>query len=159
MVRSPMKNLPSTRVFNIADPPNKHRLMRESLSALEPNPDLGFVAIHLVAAFIDGLASGPAGGTRDAYLEYLRHNFPDMCRAIGAEMFYSHIRNKAVHEFAVLPPFGLAHSNDLSDPSAHTESRLIDGKQWILINVERVLADFRSHLDSLDQAGNGKAGT
>lgn len=152
-----MKTFTSVQVFNIADPANKRRLVRETLSALEPHQDLGFVIMHLVAAFIDGLASGPCGGTRTAYLAYLGAHFPAMCKAIGAEVYYSHIRCKAVHEFAVLPPFALAHSAALSNPSAYTETRTCEGKQWTLINVERVLADFRSHLDSLEKVAPGKA--
>jgi hypothetical protein len=86
-----MKDLPPSRIFNSADPRNQHRLMRETLSALGPNPHLGFLMIHLVAAFIDGLASGPVRQNKKAYLECLRRHFPDLCLAIGAELPYSHM--------------------------------------------------------------------
>jgi hypothetical protein len=47
--------------------------------------------IHLVAVFIDGLESGPVRQNKEAYLEYLRRHFPDMCLAISAELPYSHM--------------------------------------------------------------------
>jgi hypothetical protein len=143
-----MRDLSASPLFNVAEPSSKRRLMREAVEALEPNPNLGFVLLHMVSAFIDGLAAGAKGDTKAAYLKYLQTNFPALCQAIGAEVFYTHIRSKAVHEFALLPPLALAHSSDLADPAAYVETVMIDGKEWTLVNLEKVVADFRSHLDT-----------
>ena len=150
-VRLPMRDLSAAALFNVADPSAKRRLMREAIEALEPNPDLGFVLLHTVSAFIDGLAAGAKSNTKAAYLSYLQANFPALCQAIGAEIFYTHIRSKAVHEFALLPPLALAHSSSLADPTAYVETVVISGKEWTLVNLEKVVADFRSHLDTLGE--------
>jgi hypothetical protein len=146
-----MRDVSASPLFNVADPSSKRRLMREAVAALEPNPDLAFVLLHVVSAFIDGLAAGAKGDTKAAYLKYLKANFPALCKAIGAEVFYTHIRSKAVHEFALLPPLALVHSSALADPTSYVETVIIDDKEWTLVNLEKVVADFRSHLDALSE--------
>lgn len=133
----------------MSDPVKQRRLMRETLSAIEPNRDLGFMLVHLVAAFIDGLVRAPKGQTKARYIDYLRAHFPALCKVIRPEDFYEHIRNKAIHEFNVLPPFAFAHQGQLQDPTAYVEAVRIGGQQWTLVNVEKVVEDFRAHLDSL----------
>jgi hypothetical protein len=133
--------------------------MRETLQTLESNPDLGFVLMHLVAAFIDGLAAGPKGNTKSAYLQYLKTNFPNLCQALGAEVFYSKIRSKAVHEFALAPPLALAHASRLTDPTAYVETVTRDGQELLLVNLEKLVADFRAHLDTLEASEPGSRAT
>jgi hypothetical protein len=74
-----------------------------------------------------------------------------LCKAIGAEVFYTHIRSKAVHEFALLPPLALVHSSSLADPTSYAETVIIHDKEWTLVNLEKVVDDFRWHLDALSE--------
>ena len=53
-----MPKLQPEAVTNIADPAIRIRMMRETVVLLQERPDLGFVLMSLVAAFIDGLAKG-----------------------------------------------------------------------------------------------------
>jgi hypothetical protein len=127
--------------------------MRKAIAVLEPHPDLGFVLLHLIAAFIDGLTAGVPGNSQRAYADYLRTHFPALCKAIEPDVFYTHVRCKAVHEFALLPPLALAHSSHFSDTTAYVKSAWIDGAEWTVVNLEAILADFRSHLDTLIGGG------
>jgi len=145
-----MRDLSGTPLFNLADPKSKCRLMREALDALDSNPDLAFVSLHLVSAFIDGLAAGNTGKTKASYLLYLQEHFPQLCQELGAEIFYTHVRSKAVHEFALRPPLALSRSTGMQDKNAYCETVSMDGAEWTLVNLERVLADFRTHLGSIE---------
>ena len=126
-------------------------MMRETVMLLETRPDLGFVLLALVASFIDGLAKGAPGNTRVAYITYLETHFPSLCLALGAEVFYAHIRNAAIHEFAPRPPFALAHKTELG--IQYTETRELNGENWTVLNVDKIVSDFKSHLDSLAVKG------
>src|SRR5262245_52052601 len=158
-VRLPMRDISREPHFDIADAANKRRLLRQAIAELENSPDMGFVVLHMIAAFIDGLASGRVDGTKRAYLAYMQANFPQLCQGIGAETFYSQVRCKAVHEFALAPPLALAHSRMLQDPSAFVESVTKDGRQWTLVNLQRVVAEFVRHLDALDAVGDDARAT
>jgi hypothetical protein len=130
---------------NIADPAIRIEMMRSTVSLLEQKPELGFVLMSVVAAFIDGLAKGPPGRTREAYIAYLKQHFPTLCAELGAETFYAHFRSCGIHEFAPRPPFGVAHGG----PSEYVSNREEGGMQWSFLNVDRLVADFKAHLDSL----------
>ncbi len=142
-----MKTIDSSTVTNIADPAVRVEMMRSAIHLLRANPDLGFVLVSLIAAFIDGLAKGAPGKTRSAYLTYLKANFPELCQSIGAEVFYSHIRNAGIHEFAPRPPLALARNAEL--PGQYCEMREMDGAEWTVVNVDRIVDDFLAHLDQL----------
>ena len=133
-------------ISNIADPAVRIKMMRETIELLEQRPDLGFVLMSVIAAFIDGLAKGRRGETREAYLEYLKKYFPDLCTELGAETFYAHFRSCGIHEFAPRPPFGLSHGG-----AGEYVSTRPDG-DWSFLNVDRLVADFKAHLRSLEQA-------
>jgi hypothetical protein len=147
-----MRDISDAPAFNIADEASKRQLMRLAIRSLETHPDNAFVLLHVVAAFIDGLAAGSPGKTREAFLSYMGTHFANLCQAIGAEVFYSQVRCKAVHEFALSPPFALSHSSGLADRTAITEQVIRHGTQWTLLNLERVVEEFTRHLDLLDAA-------
>ena len=149
-----MKEIQSSQVTNIADMSSKVAMMRETVALLETRPDLGFVLLTLVAAFIDGLAKGAPGKTRVAYIDYLKNNFPELCLALGAEVFYAHIRNAAIHEFAPRPPIALAHESELM--GQYAETRELNGEHWTVLNVDKIVTDFKHHLDKLTAEGTVK---
>jgi hypothetical protein len=137
-------------ITNIADPAERDTMMRKTVQLLQKDRDLGFVLLSVVAAFIDGLVRAPRGKTREMYLAYLKLHFPEACTALGAEIFYSHIRNAAIHEFAPRPPIAVAHDEKLHGKYTHTLER--GGQQWTVFNVDRFVSDFIRHLDSVSSS-------
>jgi hypothetical protein len=142
-----MKSIDPSVVTNIADPAVRRSMMRSTVELFRTRPELGFVLVSVVAAFIDGLAKGKPRETRGTYLAYLKENFPDLCESIGAEVFYSHIRNAGIHEFAPRPPFALAPNSALG--GEYCETRELNGAEWTIINADRIVNDFLAHLDQL----------
>jgi hypothetical protein len=150
-----MKSIDPSVVTNIADPAVRSAMMRATVELLRTRPDLGFVLVSVVAAFIDGLAKGKPGETRSAYLAYMRTNFPDLCQSIGAEVFYAHIRNAGIHEFAPRPPFALAPDSALG--GKYCETRELNGAEWTVVNADRIVNDFLAHLDNVDHRDDSHA--
>ena len=138
---------------NVAGRRERLRLMREGVRALGANPDLAFLRLHLIASCIDGLVKAPRGKARLLYLEYIRLHFPGLHAAVGAEAFYDHVRCAAVHEFAPRPPFALGRG--LPDgPYETTET--VAGSAWRILNLDRIEADFLSHLSALERQPQGQ---
>ena len=143
-----MKSLETSKATNIADPQLRAAMMRETVALLKTRPSLGFVLVSMVAAFIDGLAKPPPSKVREAYVSYLERHFPNLCRAIGAEVFYSNVRCAGIHEFAPRPPIALAASAELGGKYAETRQDE-HGAAWVLLNADLVVQDFLEHLDKL----------
>lgn len=139
-----MKNL---NITNIADPTVRYTMMRETVHLLQTRPNLGFVLLSVVAGFIDGLVKAPRGSTHTKYVKYLGEHFPEACVALGAEVFYSHIRCASIHEFAPRPPVALAHTEQLH--GEYSDTREVGGQQWTVFNVDRFVSDFMRHLDEI----------
>lgn len=136
-------------VFNIADCPNKLRLMKETIETLSKNPDLGFVVAHSISVFIDGLASGHKGKVGTVYKKYLKRHFPELCKSLRADLFYTHIRCKAVHEFALKAPLALAHSQEFTDENSYVELIEINKIKYKCLNVDRLTKDFLEHIEKI----------
>jgi hypothetical protein len=122
-------------------------MMRSAVELLRTRPELGFVLVSLIAAFIDGLAKAPPRKTHDGYVAYLKSNFPELCATLGAEAFYAHIRCAAIHEFAPRPPFALAPDTELK--GRYTDIREMEGQYWTLLNADRFVDEFLHHLDRI----------
>ena len=148
-----MKQFRTSQTTNIADPRVKAVMMRETIELLKTRPELGFVLVSLIASFIDGLAKAAPGQTRQGYVRYLEQHFPDLCRAVGAEVFYSNVRCAAIHEFAPRPPFALAPDSELRGSYAETRNDE-NGAQWIFLNADLVVRDFLRHLEKTVPAGS-----
>ena len=146
-----MREIDLVQIFDIANKSNSHRLMRDTMLTLQQNRDLGFVLLHSVAAFIDGLVAAPRGKVSEEYCKYLEAHFPDLCRSIEAKIFYENIRCTAIHEFALAPPLALGHANAFQNPNEYSEPVTFDGADWLLVNVDLIASDFLEHLDHLDQ--------
>lgn len=147
-----MKN--DVQIFNIADLDNKIKLMKETITIVSANPDLGFVTAHLISSFIDGLVAAPIGQTREEYLVYLKKNFPELCSTLGAGLFYDNLRNKAIHEFAVLPPLALKHEEYFEDKDTYADIINYNGTDFICLNIDRLTRDFLQHLEDISNNGN-----
>lgn len=142
-----MKDNPE--IFHISDCRNRLNLMQETIETLSKNPDLGFAVAHSISVFIDGLASGHKGKTRTVYIKYLKKYFPELCKSLGADLFYTHLRCKAVHEFALKPPLTLAHSQGFDDENSYVEPIEIDKKKYKCLNVDKLAKDFLEHIENI----------
>ena len=89
------------------------------------------------------------GGTRAAYVRYLKAHFPDLCSAVGAETFYERYRNAAVHEFSLKAGYAIGRDSGLK--GAYTDTQLISdtGETITLLNIDRLVSDFLSHVEGL----------
>jgi hypothetical protein len=145
-------------VCYISDPREKRRQMRDAITAVRGSNHLGFVMVHLVATFIDGLAAPDERAVKKTYTGYLKRYFPEWIRRIGEDDFYHKIRCKGVHEFEIQHPFGLANFRLIGlDANALTDFAKVGDLPIIIINVERIAEDFLAHLDYLDtQEQKGK---
>ena len=125
--------------------------MRKTILLLSPHKEMGFVVAHMISTFIDGLVIAPRNDGGMAYKKYLETYFPELCSAIGADLFYSNLRNKAVHEFAPSPPLALAHKEAFREAGIYSDKRVLEGKEWVTLNVDRLSEDFLNHLDTIQK--------
>jgi hypothetical protein len=139
----------SSKFTNLADPVFRLTMMRDCIRAVQAPGDLWYPLLNLISTFIDGLASGPKGGTRAAYVRYLKAHFPDLCSAVGAETFYERYRNAAVHEFSLKAGYAIGRDSGLK--GAYTDTQLISdtGETITLLNIDRLVSDFLSHVEGL----------
>jgi hypothetical protein len=134
---------------NLADPAFRLAMMRRSVAALLGEGSLWYPLLNVIATYIDGLASGPKGGTKAAYLQYLANNLPGLNAAVGAQSFYDNFRNAAVHEFSLKP--GFAIGRDFGMPGIYASVQQVPdvpGKTLVL-NIDLLAKEFLAHLDSL----------
>ena len=124
-------------------------MMRDCIRAVQAPGTLWYPLLNLVATFIDGLASGKKGETRDAYIGYLTKNFPDLCAALGAVIFYENYRNAAVHEFGLKPGYAIGRDSGLKGAYVGSQRFSDTGEQVTVLNIDRLTADFVAHVDVL----------
>jgi hypothetical protein len=134
---------------NLADPKFRLTMMRDCIRAVQAPGTLWYPLLNLIATFIDGLASGPKGGTRAAYLNYLKSHFPDLCAALGAEVFYDKYRNAAVHEFGLKASYAIGRDSGLKGAYVDTQYFKDAGVQMTVLNIDRLAADFLAHVEAL----------
>lgn len=134
------------------DPAFRYRMMREVVEAVEARGTLFMPLLNLVSTFIDGLASGAPGNTKKAYLAYLEAQFPDLCKALGAEVFYSKYRCGAVHEFNLKDGFGIGRDSGMLGAYSGTQTIKDTGQEVTILNIDRLVIDFLAHVRSLEKS-------
>jgi hypothetical protein len=142
-----VRKIPSTQVAAVNDPDFRTRMMKLTIQQVMAHGELFVPLLNLISTFIDGLAAGASGQSKMAYLDYLQKNFPDLCAALGAEVFYQSFRNKAVHEFAIKPPYCLWREPAMEGKYVDTVE--VDGTEWHPLNIDRLTCDFLNHIDQL----------
>ena len=93
----------------------------------------------LVACYIDALS----GGKRWLYLAALESDFPDLCAAMDAEVFYEKYRNGIVHEFSQKRGYAIAEEREMK--GAYVDDADIESggpTKLIALNIERLAKDF-----------------
>ena len=139
----------SSQLVNIGDPKVGLAQMRDCIRAVHARGDLHFALLNLVSTFIDGLSGGPPSNTKKAYLDYLAQNFPELCASLGAEVFFSNYRCKAVHEFGLKEGFAIGRDSGLH--GAYVDTQLVTdlNRQNTVLNIDRLVQGFLTHLEGL----------
>jgi hypothetical protein len=136
-----MRSIPADQFMNLG---NKTRVAQTIAQAVRLLIDrqLFTPAFCLIAAGIDGIA----GGDRDKYIATLEEHFPDLCQALGAEVFYSKYRNGMIHEYSPKKGFGLTEDKEVG--TTIVETLKIEGQhdQLICVNVEALARDFENYV-------------
>jgi hypothetical protein len=146
----PLRPASTADFANLADPKLRLSWMRDCVEAVRTPGHLHYPLLNLVSTFIDGLASAPPGKTKNGYVDYLTEHFPELCAAVGAEIFYAKYRCKAVHEFGLADGFAIGRESGLAGKYADTQS--INGKDYLILNIDRLVQDFLAHIDKRIQA-------
>lgn len=144
--------LPPTSIAeaaNLADPVFRLTMMRQCILAVQADGSLWYPLLNLVATFLDGLASGPSGGTKTAYLAYVEKHFPDLSAAIGAKVFYDKYRNAAVHEFGLKEGYAIGRNSGLSGKYTALQPFHETDSSVTVLNIDRLVSDFLAHLNQL----------
>ena len=144
------KEISLTEIQQSGDPAFRFAMMRKVIEAVRKEGELYMPLLNLVSTFIDGLASGQPGATKPAYLNYLQTHFPDLCASIGAEVFYTNYRCGAVHEFSLKKGFGIERGEKMPCDYVDTKTIKETGEQITVLNIDRLIDDFLSHIKSLE---------
>lgn len=134
------------------DPAFRYRMMIEVVESVEQKGNLFIPLLNLIATFIDGLASGPKGGTKKAYLAYLGNYFPELCSALGSEVFYDSYRNKSVHEFDLKHGYGIGRDSGMNGAYCGTQKVKETSETIVVLNIDRLVRDFLAHVRVLEQS-------
>jgi hypothetical protein len=129
------------------DPTIRLRMMQECVNAVYARGALRYPLLNLVTAFIEGLAA--QGGTRVAYIGYLEAHFPELCRTVGAERFYDHFRKETVYDFTLKPGYALGRDAGMMGRYVDTQLLTDTGERQVVLNIDRLVADFLAHVDRL----------
>jgi len=145
-------------IANIGDPVFRLRMMRDTVRAVQARGDLFYPLLNLVSTFIDGLVSAPVGQTKGGYIAYLTKHFPDLSAELGAEVFYLQYRCAAVHEFGLKSGYAIGRDHGMNGKYVETQPISETGQTNTILNIDRLVTDFLSHLDQLLlQASSNKA--
>jgi hypothetical protein len=138
-----MRKITADQFMDLGD---KQRVARTIADAVDLLIAHGFFtpAFCLIAAGIDGIA----GGERDKYLAALEQHFPDLCRRLGAEVFYAKYRNGMIHEYSPKKGFGLTEDKEVGP--VIVETLIVDGHSdpLICVNVEALARQFKTFVDA-----------
>ena len=126
-------------------------MMRDTVVALRNQGTLWYPLLNVVATLIDGLASGPKGGTKAAYVRYINANLPKLAEEVGADLFYKHFRNPTIHPYALADGYAIGRNSEM--PGRYLSSHHIPRLETSLtvLNIDLLVEEFLSHLDELLQ--------
>jgi len=130
-------------ITNIGDPEFRTRMMREVVAHVKKHGKLHVPLLALVSCFIDGLARGPKSKTKKAYITYLKKHFPELCRELGAEAFYTKFRCATIHEFSIKEGYGIARDSYMKGSYV----KYADNILWL--NIDKLVDDFLAHIEKI----------
>lgn len=134
---------------NLAEPRFRLQLMRDTVTALRDADTLWYPLLNVITALVDGLASAPRGKTRAAFIAYVEAHLPKLHAAVGAEQFYEHYRNPAIHEYALRGNHAIGR--DAGMPGRYFEAQSVPGIHGVtkVLNIDMLTEEFLAHLDAL----------
>jgi len=104
----------------------------------------------VILCCIDALAAGPDDADRNKFGAFVKKHFPTLCAELdgavpgksGAEVLYDKFRNGFAHLRG--PKSGFAIANDSELEGRYATEVEVEGKgNWVAINVDRLINDFR----------------
>ena len=138
----------TVEIVNIADPVFRLTTMRDTVRAVQAPGVLFYSLLNLVSTFIDGLVS-PVGQTKVQYTAYLERHFPDLSAALGAEVFYLQYRCAAIHEFGLKAGYAIGRDHGMGGKYVATQAVRETGQVNTILNIDRLVVDFLSHVEQL----------
>lgn len=138
-----------TQAANIAEPALRLEQMAKSVEALRGEGTLWYSLLNMIAAYIDGLASGPKGGTRAAYIAYVEKHFPALSAELGATVFYENYRNATIHEFGLRPGYAIGRDSGMGGHYVAVQPMVETEQDVLVLNIDRLALDFEAHIEAL----------
>lgn len=125
-------------ITNIAGKEFTTRMMGESVKKCF-DKDLFLPALILICCYIDGLSNGE----KDGYIKNLKLHFPDLCKELGAQIFYQKYRNGVIHEFGMKDGFALGRGG-IDINSCYIQEQIIEESRTKLftLNIDRFVKEF-----------------
>lgn len=143
------KRIAKSEIANIGRAEFRYRMMHDVVAHVSKHGRLHVPLLTLVTCFIDGLARGKPGKTKEAYLRYLKRYFPELCADLGAEVFYEKYRNAAVHEFSIKRGYGIERNSAMRGRYADTVEVRRSGRPIVRLNIDRLVDNFLDHIRKL----------
>ena len=130
-------------ITNIGDREFRTRMMAKVVAHVKKHGKLHVPLLALVSCFIDGLAKGAKGKTKKAYIDYLEKHFPELCKELGAEIFYTKFRCGTIHEFSIKKGYGIARDSYMKDSYVKSADNVL----WL--NIDKLVDDFLAHIEKI----------
>jgi len=130
-------------ITNIGDHEFRTRMMAKVVAHVKKHGELHVPLLALVSCFIDGLAKGSKSKTKKAYINYLRKHFPELCKELGAEIFYTKFRCATIHEFSIKEGFGIARDSELKGKYTEYYHNIL----WL--NIDKLVDEFLAHIEKI----------
>jgi len=139
-----MKKVSTEIIFNPKNKNSRRRGMLKPIKDVSGNKEF-LATLCLICCFIDGLGNG----TKEEYLDNLKQYFPDLCKELGAIIFYEKYRNGIVHEFSPKKGFGIAENYEIRGKYIEEVEIKETKKKIKFLNIERFEKDFEKMLEGI----------
>lgn len=143
------KKISKSSITDIGKNEFRTRMMGKVITHIKKDGSLHVPLLTLITCFIDGLAKGKKGETKPAYLNYIKKHFPELCKELGAEVFYNKYRNAAVHEFSIKKGYGIDRNSSMKGKYIDTQIIIESNKKLIVLNIDKLVDDFLQHIQKL----------
>ena len=132
-----MEKISKNQITWIKDAEFKTRMMIDSVK-LCYKKGLFIPTLTLICSYIDGMGNG----TKKDYLDNLKTEFPDLCKELGASVFYQKYRNGIIHELCPKSNFALDRGSDMNNQYVREVEIEDDKRILITLNIDRLTNDF-----------------
>jgi hypothetical protein len=134
------------QVKRVTDLSNERGIAKRMADAVELCRDHSYwvPALVLATAGIDRLAGirKTDKAQKIAYMKLLKREFPDLCKQISPNEFYSKIRSGLVHGYSPSKGYGLANAQEMDGEYVAEFPLRGTRKKFRALNVDRFIRDF-----------------